>query len=410
MEIEFALPNELRTVEQYRQIIDAFIAKHLSEHYYAYAIHNKIGVMSDGQHHPHVHIMFSERLIDDVEKVRERAACNFFKYPLRRNVTATFEERRKHGAPKSRKWSDKSFLTILRADFAEIQNEVLARNGFSIRVDHRTLKAQKAEAESNGDTFLARLFSRIPEKYIGVISCQEDDNPKLERLRKFRALRKQQVELVMRLNALTKGTEELETKDAVQLSSVKAKKLMDAAVAEVTKWKRVIISYHEAEEQARLEYMSAAARELWQKYAETLAQKKELEEFLKNLREPQTTDRAAVKSYEEVVGGVKSKIFSLFTASLLMKKSVEEIERRLELAECKKNIVLVTHQILQSNVQARKELKRANEELEKAVDELRNAIFEQTVEEPQATFKTREVYDLIRHQFFGLKKEFERSF
>ena len=68
MEIEFALPNELKTVEQYRQIIDAFIAKHLSDHYYAYAIHNKIGVMSDGQHHPHVHIMFSERLIDDVEK------------------------------------------------------------------------------------------------------------------------------------------------------------------------------------------------------------------------------------------------------------------------------------------------------------------------------------------------------
>ena len=185
MEIEFALPNELRTVEQYRQIIDAFIAKHLSEHYYAYAIHNKIGVMSDGQHHPHVHIMFSERLIDDVEKTRERAACNFFKYPLRRNVTATFEERRKHGAPKARKWSDKNFLMKLRADFAEIQNEVLERNGFSIRVDHRTLKAQKAEAERNGDTFLARLFSRIPEKYIGVISCQAEDNPKQEQLRKF---------------------------------------------------------------------------------------------------------------------------------------------------------------------------------------------------------------------------------
>ena len=68
VEIEFALPNELKTVEQFRQIIDAFIAKHLQDHYYAYAIHNKIGVMSEGQHHPHVHIMFSERLIDDVKK------------------------------------------------------------------------------------------------------------------------------------------------------------------------------------------------------------------------------------------------------------------------------------------------------------------------------------------------------
>ena len=124
MEIEFALPNELKTVEQYRQIIDAFIEKHLKDHYYAYAIHDKIGVMSNGQHHPHVHIMFSERLIDEVE-------------------------RRRHGAPKVRKWSDKKFLTILRADFAEIQNEVLAKNGFSIRVDHQTLKAQREEAERN---------------------------------------------------------------------------------------------------------------------------------------------------------------------------------------------------------------------------------------------------------------------
>ena len=77
MEIEFALPNELKTVEQYRQIVDAFIAKHLQDHYYAYVIHSKIGVMSDGQHHPHVHIMFSERFIDDVEKAKERAASNF---------------------------------------------------------------------------------------------------------------------------------------------------------------------------------------------------------------------------------------------------------------------------------------------------------------------------------------------
>ena len=191
MEIEFALPNELKTVAQYRQIIDALIAKHLKDHYYAYAIHDKIGVMSNGQHHPHVHIMFSERLIDDVEKEKKRTICNFFKYPLRLNVEASLEERRKHGALKARKWSDKNFLTILRSDFAEIKNEVLAKNGFSIRVDHRTLKAQREEAELNGD----------------------------------RALRKQHFDLVMKLEALSTETEELETKDAVQHSSTKGRKM-----------------------------------------------------------------------------------------------------------------------------------------------------------------------------------------
>ena len=114
-------------------------------------------------------------MIDDVEKKKERAACNFFKYPARKKKDGSepsFEERRKHGAPKSRNWANKNFLLVLRADFAQIQNAVLERNGFSIRVDHRTLQAQKEEAESNGDTILARLFSRVPsrvpEKYIGL--------------------------------------------------------------------------------------------------------------------------------------------------------------------------------------------------------------------------------------------------
>ena len=432
MEIEFALPNELKTVAQYRQIIDAFIAKHLSDHYYAYAIHNKIGVMSDGQHHPHVHIMFSERLIDDVEKKKERAACNFFKYPIRKNVEATFEERRKHGAPKNRNWANKNFLSVLRADFAQIQNAVLKQNGFSIRVDHRTLQAQKEEAESNGDTILARLFSRVPEKYIGVISCQEKEEPRLERLKIFRGLRKHHFDMVMKMDALTKEADELEVKDAVQRSSTHAKELMNSkeytaqkfvsqhllamknkmltVVAEVNKWKRVIISQHDAEEKAKLEYMTKSERELWQKYFETLGQKKQLEEFLQTFKKPDESEKEELKAYEELVRGVYSKIFSLLTSARAMKKSVEDIRRRLEEPEFRNNILLVTHQILQANAHARKMLKRASDELEKAVDDLRNALFAKTLEEPQSSFKTREVYDLIRRQYRALKKEHEDLF
>ena len=435
MEIEFALPNELKTVEQYRQVIDAFIAKHLSDHYYAYAIHNKIGVMSDGQHHPHVHIMFSERLIDEVEKEKERAACNFFKYPARRKKDGSdpsFEERRKHGAPKNRNWSDKSFLTVLRADFAQIQNGVLEQNGFSIRVDHRTLQAQKEEAEKNGDTFLARLFNRIPEEYVGVISCKENDDEKVERLKEFRALRKQHFDLVMKLDAIAKEKEELETKDAVQISTTNAKNLTDSqdfisqkflsqyqqelkakmltAVAEVNKWKRVIISQHEAEEQAKLEYMTKSERELWQRYFETLAQKKQLEEFLKTLKKPKETQKEALKAYNDLVAGVNFKIFSLLSAARLMRKSVVEIEKKLDSPDCKKNILLVTHQILQANLYAKKMLRSESDNLAHAVDALQNEIFAQTLtDDNKNIFKTREVYDIIRRQYFGLKKEYEKN-
>jgi len=435
VEIEFALPNELKTVEQYRQIIDAFIAKHLSDHYYAYAIHNKIGMMSDGQHHPHVHIMFSERLIDDVEKKKERATNAFFLYPARKKKDGSepsFEEKWKRGAPKDRKWCNRQYVSEMRADFARIQNEVLAKNGFSIRVDHRTLKAQKEEAERNGDTFLARLFSRVPEKYIGIISCQEDDESKLERLKKFRGLRKQHFDLVMKIDAMTKEADELEVKDAVQLSSTGAKSLMDSkeyktqefvskylltmknkmltAVAEVNKWKRVIISQHDAQEQAKLEYMNKNERKLWLNYFETLAQKKQLEEFLQTLKKPDESDKEAMRAYEDVVSGVKSKIYTLFISSLKMKKSVEEIQQRLDSPEFKNNIALVTHQILQTNNYARKMLKRASTDLDKAVDELRNALFAQTMQEPQTSFRAREVYDLIRQQYRSLKKEKEDLF
>ena len=77
-----------------------------------------------------------------MEKIKELSPQNFFSYPARKKKDGsqpTFEERRKHGSPKNRNWADKSFLSVLRADFAQIQNEVLEKNGFSIRVDHRTL-------------------------------------------------------------------------------------------------------------------------------------------------------------------------------------------------------------------------------------------------------------------------------
>ena len=57
-----SLPNEL-SLEQNLEIVDKFIGEYLKNHYYAYAVHEKSGAIS-GERHPHVHIMFSERLID----------------------------------------------------------------------------------------------------------------------------------------------------------------------------------------------------------------------------------------------------------------------------------------------------------------------------------------------------------
>ena len=370
VEIEFALPNELKTVEQYRQIIDVFIAKHLSEHYYAYAIHDKIGMLSS-QRHPHVHIMFSERLIDDVEKIKERSANAFFLYPARKKKDGSepsFEEKWKRGAPKDRKWCNHQYVTELRADFAQIQNAVLEKNGFSIRVDHRTLQAQKEEAEQNGDSSLARLFSRVPEKYIGVISCQDYEEPRLERLKIFRGLRERHFDLVMKLDSSTKEAEELEVKDDAQFVSFRLKSLMESkeyksqnfadpllaelknkmltAVAQVNKCKRAIISQHDAELQAKMEYMTKSERKLWLKYFETLAHKNHLEYFLKSLKKPDETNKEATRAFAQIASSIKTQISDFDTLLSSMKKPVEDIKRRLDLPDCRNNILLVTHQIL----------------------------------------------------------------
>ncbi len=429
VEIEFALPNELHTVEQFRQIIEPFIQKHLANHYYAYAIHDKFGELSN-QRHPHVHIMFSERLIDDVEKIKERSACNFFKYPARRKKDGSqpsFDEKFKRGALRDRKWGDHDYITELRADCAQIQNDVLEQNGFSIRVDHRSLLAQKADAERNGDSFLAKLFDRIPEKYIGMISCKENDDPKLERLKKFRDLRQQHFDLVLKMDALTQETNELDIKDDIQTASINAKHLLESklflnsnsdsfqdlkskmfyAIAEVNKWKRAIISHKDAVTQAKLEYMTKVEREVWRNYFETLAQKKHLEEFLSSLKQPDFSQHDALQAYEDVVSGVRSKIFALVTSSALLKKSVADIENKLESPDCKKNILFVTHQILQSNLHARKMLKLASDNLNRAVDALQNKLIVQTASDKDI-FKTREVFEILRRHHSALKKESEK--
>ena len=186
-EIELSLPNEL-SLAQNQEIIDTFIKNHLSNHYYAYAIHEKTGALS-GERHPHVHIMFSERLIDDVERINERPAYKYFHRaakPLKGERVASFERRREHGSPKDKKWHDKKFLVFLREDFARIQNEMLAKHGFSTFVDHRSLKAQQASAEKHGDNFLAKLYKRMPEEHIGVIAAHKETLPATE-VKKYRA-------------------------------------------------------------------------------------------------------------------------------------------------------------------------------------------------------------------------------
>jgi hypothetical protein len=127
------------------------------------------------------------------------------------------------------------------------------------------------------------------------------------------------------------------------------KNKMLTAVAQVNKWKRAIISQHDAEEQAKLEYMSKSERKLWLNFFETLGQKKHLELFLLTLKKPDEFDKEATHAFEKIISGIKTQISDLDTSLFSMKKPVEDIRRRLDLPDCRNNILLVIHQILQAS-------------------------------------------------------------
>src|SRR5665213_2304999 len=127
-EFELALPVELTDGER-GALVRAFVAEQLAErHAYAWAIHEPAG------HNPHVHIMFSERLRDGVERGPEQ----YFK-------RADSKQPERGGHAKTDWFTSKdgpAAVEALRSRWAEVQNLALERAGHEVRVDHRSLAAQ----------------------------------------------------------------------------------------------------------------------------------------------------------------------------------------------------------------------------------------------------------------------------
>ena len=73
-----------------------------------------------------------------------------------------------------------------------------------------------------------------------------------------------------------------------------------------------------------------------------------------------------------------TELSALKVSSIMMKSSIKKIEEKLESPDCKKNIQMVTHNILQRNDIARTHLKEASRHLDDAVDRLRQTIIDNT--------------------------------
>ena len=185
-EFELNLPNELN-LDQQLEIINKFLDKHFKNHYYAYAVHLKIGALSEGELHPHVHLMFSEREIDELERTAPRPPELFFRRYNSKDPS-------KGGCRKPEKWIGKNRRTHLikiRKDFADFQNQILEKYGFTSRVDHRSLEEQRIEALKNNDIAKAAELDRPAETTIDLADARDENNPRVKALKKFRKNRQE---------------------------------------------------------------------------------------------------------------------------------------------------------------------------------------------------------------------------
>lgn len=133
-EFEAALPREL-TPPQRRALVTDFLQRAIGKsHAYTLGIHCPAAKLEGGEQ-PHVHLMYSERVLDEIE----RGPDTFFK---RYNA----KDPKKGGARKDSAGT-KERLAELREMWAIVTNEHLAKNGFEVTVDHRSYKDRGIEEE-----------------------------------------------------------------------------------------------------------------------------------------------------------------------------------------------------------------------------------------------------------------------
>ena len=139
-EINIALPHEL-DADQRRELLlnfvrEAFVSRRMVADV---AFHDPVPEKEDSPQNFHAHVMLTLR----------QATPNGL-----RNV-------------KTREWNSDELLKSWRQLWAEHQNRALERAGVRARVDHRTLKAQREDAERRGDRAEAFALGRKPEIHIG---------------------------------------------------------------------------------------------------------------------------------------------------------------------------------------------------------------------------------------------------
>ena len=220
-EIQVALPRELNREAQItlaREAAQKFLGGRFA---YTMAIHNPVA--HDKIDQPHMHLMFSERAVD--ERTRSLPAEQFFK---------------RNGAKKDRDWNDRNRPEVLRSAWCDMMNRALEKEDIPVRVDPRSWAEQGRED-------LAALVE--PKQIDGTSQSRVD---RLQQIEELRELRK-----TLPSPELTGGDlieQEAEGKiAAIEQKAQEELSLLERAIAKLKEtWNRVIMGRVDDAE-ARLE-------------------------------------------------------------------------------------------------------------------------------------------------------------
>ena len=159
-----ALPRELDENQRHELVKDWIKSEIGDKHAYQYAIHNPPAM--DGGEQPHAHIMFSERLIDNVERDPDQ----YFKRHNSKNPE-------KGGAKKANtpKMSAdrKAELKAMRDRWEKTCNSHLEKAGRYERISMKSLKEQGIDREPVNLTMVQIQKPEIRQAYINELDARE---------------------------------------------------------------------------------------------------------------------------------------------------------------------------------------------------------------------------------------------
>ena len=180
-ELEFAIPNELSREEQI-QLVQEYIKQIIPDKPYTFAIH-EVNSSIHGIKNPHVHLMFSERPVNEYTKTIERDTF-FKKSGIDRSGNIY------GGVKKDRSWAgnkETSKIYEVRETLENIINAYYKKNNLDVTVSSKTLEKQQESKLFSGNiekrTPYTKKVTRIGEKvfrsYMNVLQTEIHTNSEL---------------------------------------------------------------------------------------------------------------------------------------------------------------------------------------------------------------------------------------